>query len=146
MDRYPLAIVRCADVADVIACVAYARDNVLPLAIRGGGHHGGGFAVWDDALVIDLGGLREHIGRPGGRYRSESTAVVSGAMLIMPPERSEWRCPRASCPLPGVGGLTLGGGIGYLTRRFGLTHRQSCVGRCGAGRRSLCHRERRLAQ
>ena len=58
MDRHPLAIVRCADVADVIACVAYARDNVLPLAIRGGGHQGGGFGVWDDALVIDLSGLR----------------------------------------------------------------------------------------
>ena len=58
IDRYPLAIVRCADVADVLACVAFARDNVLPLAVRGGGHHGGGFAVWDDALVIDLGGLR----------------------------------------------------------------------------------------
>ena len=48
VDRYPLAIVRCVDVADVIACVTYARDNVLPLAIRGGGHHGGGFGVWDD--------------------------------------------------------------------------------------------------
>ena len=49
VDRRPLAIVRCADVADVITCVTYARDNVLPLAIRGGGHHGGGFGVWDDA-------------------------------------------------------------------------------------------------
>ena len=58
VDRHPLAIVRCADVADVIACVAYARENVLPVAIRGGGHHGGGFAVWNDALVIDLSGLR----------------------------------------------------------------------------------------
>src|SRR4029450_3845702 len=58
VDRYPLAIVQCADVADVMACVAYARENVLPRAIRGGGHHGGGFGVWDDALVIDLSRLR----------------------------------------------------------------------------------------
>ena len=58
VDRHPLAVVRVADVADVLACVAYARERMLPLAVRGGGHHGGGFGVWDDALVIDLGRLR----------------------------------------------------------------------------------------
>ena len=58
VDRHPLAVVRCADVADVLACVRYAREHELPLAVRGGGHHGGGFGVGNGALVIDLGALR----------------------------------------------------------------------------------------
>ena len=103
VDRYPLAIVRCADVADVMACVAYARDKILPLAIRGGGHHGGGFGVWDDALVIDLSGLRStSVDR--WPVRSVSTAVVSGVMLITPPVRSGWRCRRASSLRQGLAG------------------------------------------
>src|SRR5215208_5493711 len=58
VDRRPAAIVRCADVADVMTCVNFAREHDMAVAVRGGGHHGGGFGVWDDALVIDLGGLR----------------------------------------------------------------------------------------
>jgi FAD/FMN-containing dehydrogenase len=56
--RRPAAVVRCADVADVIVCVNFAREHDITLAIRGGAHHGGGFGVWEDALVIDLGGWR----------------------------------------------------------------------------------------
>jgi FAD/FMN-containing dehydrogenase len=105
VDRYPLAVVRCADVADVLACVAYARDNVLPVAIRGGAHHGGGFGVWDDALVIDLGGLRSTSVDPeAGTVRCGSTAVVSGVMWTMPPGRLDWRCRRVLCPRPGLVG------------------------------------------
>ena len=120
VDRYPLAIVRCADVADVIACVAYARDNVLPLAVRGGGHHGGGFGVWDDALVIDLSGLRSTSVDPAaGTVRVDAGCVwgdvdhATGAFGMA--------LPSGFMSTTGVGGLTLGGGIGYLTRRFGLT-------------------------
>ena len=58
VDRRPAALVRCADVADVITCINFAREHDMALAVRGGAHHGGGFGVWDDALVIDLGGLR----------------------------------------------------------------------------------------
>ena len=120
IDRYPLAIVRCADGADVIACVAYARDNVLPLAVRGGGHHGGGFGVWNDALVIDLGGLRSTSVDPvAGTVRVDGGCVwgdvdhATGAFGMA--------LPSGFISTTGVGGLTLGGGIGYLTRRFGLT-------------------------
>ena len=120
VDRYPLAVVRCADVADVMACVAYARDNVLPLAIRGGGHHGGGFGVWDDALVIDLSGLRSTSVDPvAGTVRVDGGCVwgdvdhATGAFGMA--------LPSGFISTTGVGGLTLGGGIGYLTRRFGLT-------------------------
>jgi FAD/FMN-containing dehydrogenase len=87
----------------VIACVAYARDHVLPLAIRGGGHHGGGFAVWDNALVIDLSGLRSTSVDPRP-VRSESTAVVSGATLITPLERSGWPYRQVSSRQPGLPG------------------------------------------
>jgi hypothetical protein len=100
VDRYPLEVARCADIVDVLACVAYARDNVLPLAIRGGAHHGGGFGVWDGAL--------SSISAPSAAprsipklARSVSTAAVSAVMLIMPRERSGWRCRLVSYPAPG---------------------------------------------
>ena len=120
VDRYPLAIVRCVDVADVITCVTYARDNVLPLAMRGGGHHGGGFGVWDDALVVDLSGLRSTSVDPvAGTVRVDGGCVwgdvdhATGAFGMA--------LPSGFLSTTGVGGLTLGGGVGYLTRRFGLT-------------------------
>lgn len=120
VDRYPLAIVRCADVADVLACVAYACENVLPLAIRGGAHHGGGFGVWDHALVIDLSNLRSTSVDPvAGTVRVDGGCVwgdvdhATGAFGMA--------LPSGFMSTTGVGGLTLGGGIGYLTRRFGLT-------------------------
>jgi FAD/FMN-containing dehydrogenase len=101
VDRYPLAIVHVADVADVLACVAYARENVLPLAIRGGGHHGGGFGVWDDALIIDLSGLRSTSVDPvAGTVRVDGGCVWGD--VIMPLERSGWRCPQVSYPRPGL--------------------------------------------
>ena len=128
VDRYPLAIVRCADVAEVIACVTYARNNVVPLAIRGGGHHGGGFGVGTTptpatmccrspsvavATMVAASGFGttpssstsaafaapQLTRRP---VRSVSTPAASGAMSIMPPERSAWPCLRASCPRPGL--------------------------------------------
>jgi len=58
IDKKPLAIARCADVADVIACVNFARENKLLLAIRGGGHNAGGLGIADDALVIDLSPIK----------------------------------------------------------------------------------------
>ena len=58
IDKRPAAIARCRDVADVIACVGFAREHGLEIAVRGGGHNAGGLGVWDDALVIDLSVLR----------------------------------------------------------------------------------------
>ena len=120
MDRHPLAVVRVADVADVLACVAYARERMLPLAVRGGGHHGGGFGVWDDALVIDLGRLRSTSVDPvAGTVRVDGGCTwgdvdhATGAFGMA--------TPGGFVSTTGVGGLALGGGVGYLTRRFGLT-------------------------
>jgi len=120
VDRRPAALVRCADVADVIACVNFAREHDMALAIRGGGHHGGGFGVWDDALVIDLGGMRSttvnpeaHTVRVDGGCTWGDVDHATGAFGMA--------TPSGFFSSTGVGGLTLGGGIGYLSRRFGLT-------------------------
>ena len=58
IDRHPRLIARCADVADVIAAVNFARENELTLAVRGGGHNGGGLGVWNGGLVIDLSRMK----------------------------------------------------------------------------------------
>ena len=58
IDRHPAAIARCCDAADVRACVGFARDRSIELAVRGGAHNAGGLGVWDDALVIDFSAMR----------------------------------------------------------------------------------------
>ena len=58
IDKHPAIIVKCLDVADVIHAVKFGRDNKLPVAVRGGGHNGGGLGLVDDGLVIDLSGIK----------------------------------------------------------------------------------------
>jgi FAD/FMN-containing dehydrogenase len=120
IDKKPAAIVRCRDTADVVACVRFGRTHNLTLAIRGGGHNAAGFGVWDDALVIDLSLLRSttvdpdnHTVRvdPGCTWADVDHATVAFGMAT----------PSGFLGSTGVAGLTLGGGIGYLSRRFGLT-------------------------
>ncbi len=67
IDRRPAAIARCANAADVVACVRFAREQHVELAVRGGGHNAGGLGVWDDALVIDLSGMRGTTVSPADR-------------------------------------------------------------------------------
>ncbi|MFD2420814.1 FAD-binding oxidoreductase [Amycolatopsis pigmentata] len=120
IDRYPAVVVRCRDAADVVACVRFAREHGLEIAVRGGGHNAGGLGVWDDALVIDLSPLRSvnvdpvnHTVRVDGgcTWGDVDHATVAFGMAT----------PSGFLASTGVGGLTLGGGIGYLSRRFGLT-------------------------
>jgi len=120
IDRHPRVVIRVADVADVIACVNYAREQQIPLAVRGGGHHGAGFGVWDDALVIDFSGLRSTTVDPrAGTVRADAGCTwgdvdhATGAFGMA--------TPPGFVSTTGVAGLTLGGGTGYLTRQFGLT-------------------------
>ncbi len=120
IDRYPAAVLRCRDVADVVAGVRFARDHGLDLAVRGGGHNAAGLGVWDEALVLDLSPMRSTTVDPaagtvrvdgGCTWGDVDHATVAFGMAT----------PSGFLASTGVGGLTLGGGIGYLTRRFGLT-------------------------
>lgn len=120
IDKRPRLVARCADVADVIASVNYAREDKLLLAVRGGGHNGGGLGVCDDGLVIDLAALR------GIRVDPKAHTVrVEGGCTWGAVDHAThafgMATPAGIISTTGVGGLTLGGGIGHLSRRFGLT-------------------------
>jgi len=120
IDKRPAVIVQCTDVADVIAAVNYARSNNLLTAIRGGGHNGGGLGTCNDGLVIDLSLMR------GVRVDAERRTVRVGAGCVWGDVDHATHAfglavPSGFITTTGVGGLTLGGGIGYLTRRYGLT-------------------------
>lgn len=120
IDRRPLAVVRCLGVADVVAAVEFARQNDLLLAIKGGGHNIAGLAVADGALLLDLGLMRGVWVDPRRRI-----ARAQGGCLLGDVDRETQLHGLAAVlgfvSLTGIAGLTLGGGFGYLTRRFGWT-------------------------
>jgi FAD/FMN-containing dehydrogenase len=119
IDKRPLLIVRCADVADVIAAVNFGRDHALPIAVRGGGHNGAGFGGVDDGLVIDLskmGGVRVD---PKGRTVRVGPGCTTGEVDHAAHAFGQ-AVPFGIISTTGVAGLTLSGGHGYLGRQFGL--------------------------
>jgi len=120
IDKYPALIVRCRDVADVIAGVNFARDQGLLLSIRGGGHNGAGLGIVDDGLVLDLGLMHGVRVDPMAR-----TARVEGGALLSDLHHATspfgLAMPSGIVASTGVGGITLGGGIGHLTRQLGLS-------------------------
>ncbi len=120
IDRRPRLIVRCADVADVIAAVNFGRENKMLIAVRGGGHNGAGLGVCDDGLVIDLSLINYTRVDPGDR-----TVRVGGGCTWHAVDHATHAfglaVPAGFVSTTGVGGLTLGGGIGYLTPKHGLT-------------------------
>ena len=120
IDKRPRLIARCADVADVIAAVNFAREQRLLLAIRGGGHNGPGLGSCDDGLVIDLSPMNGVRVDP----RARTVRVDPGCTLGRRRPRHPRLRPRGAVGIvasTGVAGLTLGGGTGYLTRKYGLT-------------------------
>src|SRR5436853_1017296 len=120
IDKKPRMIARCADVADVMACVNFARENKIMIAIRGGGHNAGGLGIWDDALVIDLAPIKY-----ARVDTSAGTVTVGGGCTWGDVDHATHAfglaVPSGIISTTGVGGLTLGGGIGHLTRKCGLT-------------------------
>jgi FAD/FMN-containing dehydrogenase len=120
IDCRPSLIARCSDVADVIAALRFACDHRLPIAVRGGGHSGPGYGTVDRGVVIDLSMLRGVRVDPAMR-----TARVEGGARWGDVDHATHQFGLAVVSglvsTTGVGGLTLGGGHGHLTRRFGLT-------------------------
>jgi FAD/FMN-containing dehydrogenase len=120
IDRRPRLVARCADTADVIAAVNLARESGTLLAVLGGGHNAGGLGVWDDALVIDLSAMRGVRVDPAAKtIRVEGGAVWGDVDHAGHP--FGLTVPSGFIASTGVGGLTLGGGLGYLTRQYGFT-------------------------
>ena len=120
IDRRPALIARCAGVADVIASVRFGREHGLPVAVRSGGHSFPGLSVADDAFVVDLGLLK------GVRVDPEArTARVQAGVLLGELDRETQAfglaAPSGIVTHTGVAGLTLGGGIGWIMRKHGLS-------------------------
>jgi FAD/FMN-containing dehydrogenase len=120
IDRRPRLIACCVDVADVIAAVGFARKHDCLLAIRGGGHNGAGLGSCDDGLVIDLSRLRGVRVDPASRTVRVDAGCTSGD-VDHAAHAFGLAVPFGIVSTTGVAGLTLGGGIGYLTRKYGLT-------------------------
>jgi FAD/FMN-containing dehydrogenase len=120
IDKRPALIASCATPDSVVRAVAAARENGLPLAVRGGGHNGAGLGTVDGGLVIDLSPLR------GIEVDADARTVrVAGGCTWGEVDRATGEhglaTPSGIISTTGVGGLTLGGGLGHLTRKCGLT-------------------------
>jgi hypothetical protein len=119
IDRRPALIARCADAGEVAKVVNYARERGLLLAVRGGGHNGAGLGTVDDGVVLDLSPMRDVEVDPVAR-----TVRVGGGTTWGEVDRATnphgLATPSGIISTTGVGGLTLGGGIGHLTRSCGL--------------------------
>ncbi|RYC07279.1 FAD-binding oxidoreductase [Nocardioides zhouii] len=119
-DRSPLAVVRPSVVEDVQRTVATARDSGLTLAVRGGGHSLAGFSTCDDGIVLDLAGFDEvQVDVARARVRVPGGALLHDLDSATVPVNSV--VPAGVVSHTGVGGLTLGGGMGWNSRRYGLT-------------------------
>ena len=120
IDRRPAVIVRCQSEKDVMRAVAFARANEIPLSVRGGGHNIAGHAVCDDGVMVDLSRMNFVHVDPAAQRAS----VGPGALLSdfdKAAQKDGLATPLGINSTTGVAGLTLGGGFGWLTRKYGLT-------------------------
>lgn len=120
IDKRPAFIARCATVADVVAAVNFGREQGLLIAVRGGGHNGAGLGSVDGGLMIDLSAMRQvQVDTARRRVRVQGGCVWNDVDKATSPHGLA--VPTGFISSTGVGGLTLGGGVGYLTRHYGLT-------------------------
>lgn len=120
IDKHPAMIAKCRDAADIIACVNFGRENKILTAIRGGGHNAGGLGLCDNGLVIDLSLMK------GIRVDQKSNTVwVEGGVLLGDLDHATQpfgkAVPTGILSTTGISGLMLGGGLGHLSRAYGLT-------------------------
>src|SRR5260221_7199174 len=120
IDRYPRVIAQCRDVADVMTALAFGRANGLTIAIRSGAHSVSGMGTVDDGLVIDLSPMKGITVDPSARTVHVETGCTWGD-VDHATHAFGMATPSGFVSTTGVGGLTLGGGIGHLARRYGLT-------------------------
>jgi hypothetical protein len=120
IDKRPRLIARCVDAGDVMTAVNFARDQGLLLAIRGGGHNGPGLGSCDNGLVIDLSGMKSVRVDPASRTVRADAGCTSGD-VDHATHAFGLAVPFGIVSTTGMAGLTLGGGSGYLTRKYGLT-------------------------
>jgi FAD/FMN-containing dehydrogenase len=120
IDKRPRLIARCVDAADVIAAVNFGREQRMLIAIRGGGHNGPGLASCDDGLMLDLSTMRSVRVEPATRTVRVEPGCSSGD-VDHATHPFGLAVPLGIVASTGVAGLTLGGGTGYLTRKYGLT-------------------------
>jgi FAD/FMN-containing dehydrogenase len=120
IDRRPALIARCAGADDVVEAVRFARDYDLPVSVRGGGHAVAGHAVGDGVVMIDLSAMKAVRVDPAAAIARAAGGVLLGD-LDRATQRFGLAVPSGIVSHTGIGGLTLGGGLGHTMRRFGLT-------------------------
>jgi FAD/FMN-containing dehydrogenase len=120
IDKRPAAIAYCTDEADVVAALRYGVEHGLRIAVRGGGHNGGGLGSVDDGLVIDLSQMNAiEVDASAKMARVGGGALLKDVLEVT--DQHGLTVPVGIIGTTGVGGLTLGGGMGHLTRGMGLT-------------------------
>ena len=119
-DKNPALIARCADADDVVTAVAYAAEKDVPIAIRSGGHGIDGFCMPEGAFVIDLSPMKGISVDPQTGVTTLEAGILLGEMDAATQEHGRV-VPAGTVSATGAAGLILGGGMGYLTRRFGMT-------------------------
>lgn len=120
IDRYPALIVRCAMVADVVRAVNFARRYQVPVSIRGGGHNVAGSAICEGGMVIDMSQMRDIHVDPQARTVRAAAGATWGE-LDAATQAYGLATPGGEISVTGIAGLTLGGGVGYLRRKYGLS-------------------------
>ncbi|HYX51427.1 MAG TPA: FAD-dependent oxidoreductase, partial [Ktedonobacteraceae bacterium] len=120
IDKYPFMIVRCLDVTDVLAAIEFAYDWNMPVAVRSGGHSMVGYSVSDGGIVIDLSHMKDMWVDPIKRVAQVQTGLTLGE-FVRQTQAYGLVTTTGTVSGTGVGGLTLGGGIGWLMGKYGMT-------------------------